>query len=282
MIQKDEHIQTLTELGLTFLQAKTYFALAKLGRADVKTISKVSRVARPDIYRIMPLLQKRGLVEKILTSPTLYKVTPINESLNILLQNKTQECIKLQMKIKNFLNNLQYNNDETAPHEEEQQFSIISSKRLLHKKLSEKDRTAQKNIDAIANWQVLRTTFFNRSQDIKNALQRGVKFRIITETHEKDKYVQKIIKTFQQSSLFEIRYNSAPIPINTVIHDNAEINMCIAVSPTEEVPSLSSTNPRFLKVITAYFEELWNKVIDAQEAAALKSAESLCSQDTNS
>ncbi|MEX2723761.1 MAG: helix-turn-helix domain-containing protein [Candidatus Freyarchaeota archaeon] len=59
-----EYIQTLTDLGLTFLQAKTYLNLAKLGKANVQTIAKASNVARQDIYRIMPSLQKLGLAEK--------------------------------------------------------------------------------------------------------------------------------------------------------------------------------------------------------------------------
>lgn len=283
MVQDDEYIQTLTKLGLTFLQAKTYLALARLGKADVKTISKASKVARQDIYRIMPALQNMGLVEKILATPIVYKVTSINEGLSILLQNKTQECIELQTKVNDLLYNLQNSEDKTAPQEEEeQQFSIISSKRLLHKKLSEKDSTAQKSIDAIANWKTIRTTFFNRSEDVMNALKRGVKVRIITERHEKDRQFQKIIQTFKRNPLFEIRYSSAPIPVNAVIHDKAEINMCIATLPDNDVPSLCSTNPRFIKVMTTYFEELWNSALNAQEVPRHESAKAIYSQALDS
>ncbi|MEM2998943.1 MAG: helix-turn-helix domain-containing protein [Candidatus Bathyarchaeia archaeon] len=158
MIQEDEYVQILTRLGLTFLQAKTYLALAKLGKADVKTISKASKIARQDIYRIMPALQNMGLVEKIVASPTLYKVTPVNESLGVLLENKTREFMELQIKMKYMLNNFKEKADEVASQEEEQ-FSIISSRRLLQKKLSEKDRTAQKSIVAIGNWKTIRATF---------------------------------------------------------------------------------------------------------------------------
>ena len=63
-LMQKEQIQTLMAFGLTSLQAKTYLALAKLGKADVKTIAKVSKVARQDIYRIMPTLQKWGLEKK--------------------------------------------------------------------------------------------------------------------------------------------------------------------------------------------------------------------------
>ncbi|MEM3378563.1 MAG: helix-turn-helix domain-containing protein [Candidatus Bathyarchaeia archaeon] len=269
MIQEDEYVQILTRLGLTFLQAKTYLALAKLGKADVKTISKASKIARQDIYRIMPALQNMGLVEKIVASPTLYKVTPVNESLGVLLENKTREFMELQIKMKYMLNNFKEKADEVASQEEEQ-FSIISSRRLLQKKLSEKDRTAQKSIVAIGNWKTIRATFFNRCEDVMNALRKGVKLRIITEIHEKDKQVEKIIQTFMKYPSFEIKYSSTPIPVNAVIHDEKEINMCIATLPDNEVPSLCSTNPRFIKMIVAYFEELWNNVPRSFVASANK------------
>ncbi|MGB9915618.1 MAG: TrmB family transcriptional regulator [Candidatus Bathyarchaeales archaeon] len=267
MTQENEYVQMLLQLGLTSLQAKTYLALARLGKANVKTISRVSKIARQDIYRIMPALQNMGLVEKIVASPTLYKVTPIKESLCVLLENKTRECMELQIKMKYMLNNFKEKADEVSSQEEEQ-FSIISSRRLLQKKLSEKDRTAQKSIVAIANWKTIRATFFNRALDVVNALKRGVKLRIITEMHEKDKHVEKIIQSFMKYPSFEIKYSSAPIPVNAVIHDGKEINMCIATLPDNEVPSLCSTNPRFIKVIAAYFEELWNNAPNTPVASA--------------
>ncbi|MEM2082097.1 MAG: helix-turn-helix domain-containing protein [Candidatus Bathyarchaeia archaeon] len=275
MLQEDEQIQILSKLGLTYLQAKTYLALAKLGKADVKTIARASKVARQDIYRIMPALQNMGLVEKIVASPTLYKVTPIKESLCTLLQNKTKECIELQMKMKDLVNNFQNKVDDASLQDEEQQFSIISSKRLLHKKLSEKDRRAQKSIDAIANWKTIRATFFHRVQDVTNALKRNVKLRIITETHEKDRQVEKIIRILRKYPSFEIRYTSGPIPVNAVIHDAAEINMCIATLPDNDVPSLCSTNPRFIRVMAAYFEEVWNSALSEPEASAKENAKAV-------
>ena len=39
---KDEEIQILKGLGLTFCEAKVYLALVKLGASPVKSISKVS------------------------------------------------------------------------------------------------------------------------------------------------------------------------------------------------------------------------------------------------
>lgn len=63
------------ELGLTSLQAKIYLALAQTGNATIRNIAKNSKIARQDVYRIMPSLQKLGLAEQIVVSPTMYKST---------------------------------------------------------------------------------------------------------------------------------------------------------------------------------------------------------------
>ena len=86
MIQ-DEYIQTLTELELTLLQAKAYITLARLGKADVNSISKASNLARTDVYRVMLILERLGLAERIIDKKTVYKATPIKEGILILLEN---------------------------------------------------------------------------------------------------------------------------------------------------------------------------------------------------
>jgi len=105
MFHDEECVQTLMGLGLTLLQAKTYLTLAKLGVADVKTISKVTNVARQDGYRVTPKLQKLGLAEKIISTPTLYKAIPLKMGLSILLQQKVEENTELQEKTKALITN---------------------------------------------------------------------------------------------------------------------------------------------------------------------------------
>jgi hypothetical protein len=55
-----------------------------------------------------------------------------------------------------------------------------------------------------------------------------------------------------------------PIPVNTVIHDGKEVNLCL-VTPAGNagLPSLWSNNPQFVKVMETYFEELWKKALGA-------------------
>ena len=99
MLQNDETIKILMNLGLTCLQAKTYLVLTTLKEAEAKKISKISNIARQDIYRIMPELEKVGLVERIISTPTLYKAIPLKEGSFVLFQKRAKEHAALQEKI---------------------------------------------------------------------------------------------------------------------------------------------------------------------------------------
>lgn len=60
---EEDRIEFLEKLGLTVVQAKIYIANIDTGPATAKQISKVAKVAREDVYRVMPSLQTLGLTK---------------------------------------------------------------------------------------------------------------------------------------------------------------------------------------------------------------------------
>lgn len=254
MIQ-DEHVQTLMGLGLTFLQAKTYLALAKLGKADVKTIAKASNVARQDIYRLMPTLQKLGLGAKIIAKPTMYKATPIKEGLSILLQNRKEEIAELQKKTNSLINNFHKNTAKIPLQEENPQFTITSEITLLlkmHKKLFQKTQTS---IDAIIPLKAVDEVLFHGLQYYKGAMRRGVKIRMITQ--KADGESTRKPQALAKNPLFELKCLSNLAQLGMHIFDRKEVTLCL--SEESGVPSLWSSNLSIVKLATSYFDDLWNK-----------------------
>ena len=81
-------VQTLTRLGLTISQAKVYFDLLRLEKATVNTISKHSKMARQQVYRVLAELQDKGLVEKIISIPTEFEPVPIEDCMFVLIERK--------------------------------------------------------------------------------------------------------------------------------------------------------------------------------------------------
>ena len=65
-----------------------YIAVVQLGIASVSQVSKISKVRREDIYRILPKLGKMGLIEKILGKPAKIRASPVEEALPILVKRE--------------------------------------------------------------------------------------------------------------------------------------------------------------------------------------------------
>jgi sugar-specific transcriptional regulator TrmB len=256
MFPDEEYVQTLMGLELTLLQAKTYLALVKLGSADVKTISKISSVARQDIYRVIPKLQKLGLAEKVISTPTMYKAIPLKTGLSILLQQKIDENAELQEKTGALINDFEKHFDpEKVVAEDEPQFIITSERTVFHKRITDATDTAQKSKDAIISYEGCKAMLFDQNKHITKALNRGVKIRIITEKPEKQQAIQKL-NDLKKNHFFNIKYTFAP-PICMMIFDNQEVHLRMAEGA---VPSLWSSNPNIVSLSQKYFDELWSKI----------------------
>lgn len=254
MIQ-EKHVQTLMGLGLTFLQAKTYLTLAKLGKAEVRTISKASNAARQDIYRIIPTLQKMGLAEKIIATPTIYKATPLEKGLSTLLQQKIEENDELQEKTNALINSFEENTAEIAFKEDRLQFIITSEESLFRKRITEATEAAQTSHEVILTPEGLRGMLFQH-QHLKKAMKKGVKIRVIAEKPENKQLINRTTKALEENSFFKLKYISVPPQICMAIFDNKEVNIRIS---NGVVPSFWSNNPNIVNLAISYFDKLWNK-----------------------
>src|SRR4030042_703709 len=98
MATQEEDYETLIKLGLTKLQAEVYLTLTKLGTACIKTISDTAKIDRAHVYQVIAKLQEIGLVQKILSTPNLFKAISLQEGLQILLERKAKEFSEIEEK----------------------------------------------------------------------------------------------------------------------------------------------------------------------------------------
>ncbi len=250
----DEYVQTLTELELTLLQAKAYINLARIGKADVNTISKASNLARSDAYRVMLVLERLGLAEKIIDKKTVYKATPIKEGISILLKNKKKRYDEIEKKSRLLLNSF-HDNVSQDSQAENQQFIITYESTLFRMKF-EKSFSEAKTCEMMIPAAGLKYAMFHFFECIKTALKKGAKILIITEKTE-DATINKKLRSFEKNPLFEIRFTSAShINFAVTVFNYNEVNLCI--SPNSEVPSLYSNNAQAVEEAQMLFESIWN------------------------
>jgi sugar-specific transcriptional regulator TrmB len=252
---KDDYIQTLTEFGLSLLQAKVYLNLVILEEANVKSIAHASHVARQDVYRIMPMLLEKGLAEKIIAKPTMYKATPLENGLSILLQKRKEECANLQEKESWLLNNFNSQKATQVLQEDMGQFKITSETTLLLKMHKELIQQVHETLDAVIP-HIIKPAKLVEEWSFLNDLKmkkKRVRIRIITSESEISK--RKGQKS-EKSTGIEFRYMTSPIAFGMHIFDKKEVTL--SISEKSGLPSLWSNNPNILRLAQSYFEILWN------------------------
>lgn len=250
----DESVQTLVNLGLTILQAKVYISLTKVGPSTGRTTAKESKVAPQDVYRVLTELQEKGLAEKIIGRPTVYKATSINEGISLLLKNKKEEYIETEKQAKIMTDNYCENN-KTSARFEKIDFTITSKFSLLLKMHDKIADMSEKNIDFIFGAKINEKMLLQNHQYIQRAIKRGVKIRAII-SKDSNVTITENPKPLLKNSLFEIRYlpeESSPFGMH--IFDKKEVTLAVSEKP---MPSLWTNSPHIVKLAEVYFENMWN------------------------
>jgi sugar-specific transcriptional regulator TrmB len=254
-MNQDKHIQTLMGFGLTHLQAKTYLALVRTGKADVNTISKFSNIVRQDIYCIVPTLEKLGLVDKIIAKPTMYKATPIKEGLSLLLQNKETEYRELKKNSSLLLDDFSGFENDITPHQgEKTQFTVTSEFRLLIKAHRELFSKTQKSVDIIVASNYACPFIDPHFENHRNALKRGIKISVLVQGELQTAIGKRKPST---SPLFEVRCVPSFARFGMHIFDKKEATLCLSID--RGVPSLWSNNPNLMELANGYFADMWRQ-----------------------
>jgi sugar-specific transcriptional regulator TrmB len=241
-------------LGLTELQAKTYLTLTRYEKAEVKKISETSKIARQDLYRIIPTLEKLGLVEKIIATPILYRAIPLSEGTSSLFEKKSDEYSNLKNSLELLIANPEENSTTEIPEENNAEFIITSERKRLISKL-EKAYSESASIDLMLPGNALGFMVFHFYESLTVALSKDAKIRVMAKSVELRSGTRQKLENLNTHPNFEVKYVEAPFDFGLAILDNREVNIAIS---TKEVPSLWTNNRQIVKISQMMFETQWN------------------------
>lgn len=254
MNQKDDDLSVFTELGMTTREAEIYITISKLEKATVKTIAKNMQIARAEIYRVIPKLQKLGPVKKIVDTPISFKAVPLSEGLKILLQRNVEKYKGLQAKAEQFLLNVK-NREKVS--QEDSQYTLTSGLKNVDREFLRSLRESRNSLDAIFRLRGVIHRVNRHFEDYKEALERGVRIRYITHIPEGEE-IPQIIQTLKKTGFFEIR-NVATVP-KAGIAINDKKTIAIVTLPDVnlmELEVLRSSNSLVVDLMQDYFELKW-------------------------
>jgi len=268
LLSLDENADMLSDFGLTHNQAKVYLTIAKLGVATVSQVSKVSKVRREDVYRILPNLEKIGLIEKILGKPTKLRAIPVEDALALMIrreENIVSERVRSLTGLKDeFLKHFKAYKVKPLS-KEAAHFALISEREGIINKELTMVKDAEKAIDVITSKDKLLHIFGGYLGQFERAFRSGAKIRVILDVSE---YEDSILEIIEENKRFrdnlDIRYTDQSIG-HCVIRDYTEVLMATSREPTVgETPYLWTDDENLVGLLQKNFESTWHASVDVK------------------
>jgi sugar-specific transcriptional regulator TrmB len=147
----DENTELLLGLGLTLNQAKVYLAVIKLEKTTVVQVANFSKVRREDVYRILPSLEKMGLVERLLGKPTEIRATRILDALSLLVDTEKGKSDERLVGMRGIVQKLSLKDWKQELPKEESTYILIAEKNSIFAKASELINESKKELALIAD-----------------------------------------------------------------------------------------------------------------------------------
>jgi sugar-specific transcriptional regulator TrmB len=180
-MSNDENTDLLLGLGLSLNQARVYLAILKLEKTTAGQIAKFSKVRREDVYRILPTLEKLGLIERLLGKPTEIRTTPISDALSLLVAEGKSKSDERLTGMRGTVKRLSLKDWKQPLPEEESIYILIAEKKAILAKTSELIRNSRKEVSLIADKGLIIPILSQFSEECKQAIKKGSQIRLLFE-----------------------------------------------------------------------------------------------------
>lgn len=255
MSSYNEHISTLVSLGLNPSQAKVYLALVKSESLSARTLTTISGVDRPDVYRALDHLQEVGLVQKIISDPVGFQAVSPEECVSLLLQRKIKGIHQLQKDALKLTQALKDRHDDNE-YIKMSRFVLIHGKHAAYSKSENLFRSAQQSICLLGFTKRLLAFLSQYSDCLENALKRKVYCRMILPKNGKDLYAP--LESLRKYPSFSLKLISEQPKTAFSVWDQKEILLTTSVVDTPiPAPLLWSDNKGIINLCRDYFDHLW-------------------------
>jgi sugar-specific transcriptional regulator TrmB len=232
-----------------------------LGVASASEIASASNVRREEVYRIVPELEKRGIVVRKLDAPRKFSAVKPEAATSLLMKDKLKtmkdEVDSLTLKQLDLVPRLK----SIAVHNTNNDCSLelISKAEVAAAKLMDMTIRARKQIDLITSPREFRMAYTNRSKSLRDRLLRTVHLRVIFPEDQLDSSIRDIIRISERNkNKIEVRHMEK-IPFNLLISDEKEAMWGDAQPTNGNVKNLWTDDPTQVNILMASFDSLWQK-----------------------
>jgi sugar-specific transcriptional regulator TrmB len=258
---QEDLVVKMESFGFTVNQAKVYLSIVQSGKTRVGKISKSTQLHRQDIYKLLPKLEKMGLITKTIDKPFMIEAIPIEKALETLISKEREKSHKRISHLENNLKEMVNSIQRQPEIREETRFSLLSTDEAIRNRGSLAFKKLKKECLLVTNLE----NIIARSAHFRDFLQAiahtKAKTKLIIITKEDDETAKQAIEKIApfNGELTAKSIDKATCK-NYQILDNKEIWIATQQKTESGHPSMLCTNDQnIIGVYKESFRKAWNR-----------------------
>ncbi len=254
---KEDDIQTLVDLGLTPREARVFLVLAKSGTLTVNALTKVVKLPRQDAYKILNELQRLGIVEKRVSTPTRFVPIPFQDVCHILLRRRSQRTIDLEQRMEAMTRSFPAPFAADLVDDWDPNLSLISEGEAFVHRIKKSVENAKESIDIISPRHALQGLFY-MSETLQKAMERGAQIRFLVGNPEPKLSQLGQFQTLVRNPSFRMKTVPNHTAVRFGIYDKKAISIILSSEADFSKCALLWTNcASLVTTYQEYYELLW-------------------------
>jgi sugar-specific transcriptional regulator TrmB len=256
----------LQVFGFTLNQAKVYLTIIRAGSISVGKIAESSKLYRQDIYKIIPKLEKMGVITKTLGKPIAVKAIPVKKALKHLVSeertNALERIKRMEARLEEVSNTVsEMYETETGPEEAETHFSLLTQENEIKNRADALYEEAKMECNIVASIELMAIRGPNFHERFRRAINNGAKIRLLIESPkiEKERIKSTVERVRPHSDNFTAKFVICKSPKPFQIIDREEVWVSTTLKSESGTPCVLWSNGE--NIVAAYherFERLWN------------------------
>jgi sugar-specific transcriptional regulator TrmB len=250
-------LELLAEHGVPEKGARVYLAACRSGPQTASELARLSAVNRVEGYRFIKQLTADGLLKATNSRPQRFQATSPDELLDRWIRRASDRLQRLEQDREKILSDWEKNRasvDDGDP----RKFAVLEGRETIRHFLLKRIGTAEHHI-------LLTTTGMSLSalidgglgRALREASERGVKVRVVTEVYPPNLVEVKLFGTFA-----ELRHSSGAVTNRAVVFDRSGALVYVSGedglgATGEEQVALWSSAPMFVQLARDYHRRLW-------------------------
>jgi len=274
-LSQEKVFKTLTNLGLSKLEARVYIYLAKRNPQKARDIVKALKLIKQQIYPTLRRLQSKGMVTSTLERPARFSAVPFEKMLDLCMKAKMEEAQRIQQNRDELISDWQAikirEKRDATP-----RFTVIEGRNYIYSRIQQmiQETKNQLSIITTVSGLVRADQFGVIDTAFRHPLKSKIKFRFLIELSEQNiTAIKNLLKNSQtQTFHFEGRTPDLGQRLTNriIIKDENEAMFFIDTGEdlhvTEQEGTCLWTNSKTLvQAFTALFEDLWHNSTDIEE-----------------